>query len=159
MKSHSYSLHPSILDVVQIGMEILDSDDKNYNPVEVEQIMHRNSQVTIVLLASLCSEEYNKVNGYESTKDIWDTLKMMHECDKIMKMELLEGELRRFAMLANSKDEGIATHAMRSSLFRKVDHKCLMVKESKKKLYTRSSLKYTSSSDEDDMISFLSSLV
>jgi hypothetical protein len=47
-------------------------------------------------------EEYNKVNGLESAKDIWDTLKTAHEGDKITKItkrELLEGELQRFTML------------------------------------------------------------
>jgi hypothetical protein len=43
MKSHIYSLHPSIWDDVELGMEIFDSDDENYNPVEVEQIVHCKS--------------------------------------------------------------------------------------------------------------------
>jgi hypothetical protein len=46
------------------------------------------------------------VNGLESANDIWDTLKTAHEGDditKITKMELLEGELRRFVIL---KGEG-----------------------------------------------------
>jgi hypothetical protein len=54
----------------------------------------------------LCREEYNKVNGLESVKEIWDTLKITHEGDKvtkIAKMELLEGELRRCVFL---KEEG-----------------------------------------------------
>jgi hypothetical protein len=83
-------------------MEIPDSDDENYNPVEVEQIVHHNSQATIILLASLCREEYDKVNGLESTNDIYDSLNTAHEGDKITKitnMELLEGELKRFTML------------------------------------------------------------
>jgi hypothetical protein len=58
---------------------------------------------TRVLLVSLCREEYNKVTRLESTKKIWDTLKMAHEGDKITKMELLEGELGRFA---KNKREG-----------------------------------------------------
>jgi hypothetical protein len=37
-------------------MQILDSDDGNYNAIEVEEIIHRNSQATRVLLASLCRE-------------------------------------------------------------------------------------------------------
>jgi hypothetical protein len=48
-------------------MHILDSDNETYNPVEVEEITHCNSQDTTVLLASLCREEYNKVNGLENT--------------------------------------------------------------------------------------------
>jgi hypothetical protein len=49
----------------------------------------------------LCRDEYNKVNGLESVKEIWDTLKMVYKGDKITKitkMELLEVELGRFAM-------------------------------------------------------------
>jgi hypothetical protein len=74
--------------------------------LEAEQIIHHNSQATTILLAYLCREEYNKVNGLESAKEIWDTLKTVHEGDKftkIIKMELLEGELGRFTML---KGEG-----------------------------------------------------
>jgi hypothetical protein len=33
MKGHSYSLHPSIWEVVELGMAILESDDENYNPM------------------------------------------------------------------------------------------------------------------------------
>jgi hypothetical protein len=61
---------------------------------------------TRVLLVSLCREEYNKVTRLESTKKIWDTLKLVHEGDKITKitkMELREGELGRFA---KNKREG-----------------------------------------------------
>jgi hypothetical protein len=50
---------------------------------------------------------------------------------------------------SNSDDEGITTLAIKSSLFPKADHKCPMDKESKKKVYTRSSPKYISSSDDD----------
>jgi hypothetical protein len=48
----------------------------------------------MILLASLYSEEYSKVNNLESTKNIWDTLKTAHESDNITKMELLEGSSR-----------------------------------------------------------------
>jgi hypothetical protein len=54
-----------------------------------------------VTLASLCCDEYNKVSGLDNTKEIWDTLKISHEGNDIKmitKMELVEGELGRFAM-------------------------------------------------------------
>jgi hypothetical protein len=70
MKGHLFSLHPNIWNTVEIGMEILGSDDNNYNPVELEQIVHHNSQANTVLLASLCRKEYNKVNDLESAKEI-----------------------------------------------------------------------------------------
>jgi hypothetical protein len=92
MKAHLYSLHPSIWYVVELEMEILDSDNKG-NPVEAEQIIHRNSQAATILFASLCRKEHNKMNDLESDKEIWDTLKMVHEGDKITKVELLAREL------------------------------------------------------------------
>jgi hypothetical protein len=54
-----------------------------------------------VLLAPLCKGEYNKVSGSDNTKEIWDTLKIAHEGNNttmITKMELVEGELGRFAV-------------------------------------------------------------
>jgi hypothetical protein len=50
----------------------------------------------------LCREEYNKVSGLDNAKQIWDTLKISHEgndATMLTKMELVEGELGRFAMI------------------------------------------------------------
>jgi hypothetical protein len=59
-----------------------------------------------VVLASLCLDEYNKVSGLDNAKEIWDTLKISHEENDITminKMELVEGELGRFAMKRGEK--------------------------------------------------------
>jgi hypothetical protein len=50
---------------------------------------------------SLYREEYNKVQGLKSAKEIWDVLKTAHEGDevtKITKWETIEGELGRFVL-------------------------------------------------------------
>ena len=65
------------------------------------QIVHFNSQATTILLTSLSREEYNKVQGFKSAKEIWDVLKTAHEGDevtKITKRETIEGELGRFRL-------------------------------------------------------------
>jgi hypothetical protein len=75
--------------------------DKDYDSNEAAQIRHFNSQATSILLASLCREEYNKVQGLKSAKEIWDVLKTAHEGDevtKITKLETIEGELDRFVL-------------------------------------------------------------
>jgi hypothetical protein len=98
MRSHLFSLHPSIWEIVENGMH-LDSTD---NPVFINEQIHKNAQGTTILLASLCRDEYNKVSGLDNTKQIWDTLKISHEgndATMITKMELVEGELGRFAMI------------------------------------------------------------
>jgi hypothetical protein len=98
MHSHLFSLHPSIWEIVENGMHF-DSID---NAMFINEKIHKNAQATTVLLASLCRDEYNKVSGLDNAKQIWDTLKISHEGNDafmITKMELVEGELGRFAMI------------------------------------------------------------
>jgi hypothetical protein len=44
--------------------------DKEYDSDDVAQIRHFNSQATTILLTSLSREEYNKVHGLETAKEI-----------------------------------------------------------------------------------------
>jgi hypothetical protein len=101
MRHHLTSLHTSIWDVVEIGVQVPSPGDEDYDSDEVAQIRHFNSQATTILLASLSREEYNKVQGLKSAKEIWDVLKTAHEGDevtKIIKRETIEGELGRFRL-------------------------------------------------------------
>jgi hypothetical protein len=38
--------------------------DSSDNPVFINEQIHKNAQANIVLLASLCRDEYNKVSGW-----------------------------------------------------------------------------------------------
>jgi hypothetical protein len=70
-------------------------------PIFINEQIHKNAQATTVLLASLCRDEYNKISGLDNANQICDTLKISHEgndATMITKMELVEGELGRFAM-------------------------------------------------------------
>jgi hypothetical protein len=101
MRHHLTSLHKSIWDIVEYGAQAPQVGDKDYDSDEVDQIRHFNSQATSILLASLCQEEYNKVQGLKSAKEIWDILKTAHEGDevtKITKRETIKGELGRFVL-------------------------------------------------------------
>jgi hypothetical protein len=76
--------------------------DSSDSPLFINEQIHKNSQATTVLLASLCRDEYHKVSGLDNAKQIWDTLKISHEGNDVTmltKMELVEGELGRFAMI------------------------------------------------------------
>jgi hypothetical protein len=80
MRSHLFSLHSSIWEIVENGMHF-DSTDK---PVFINEQIH------------------NKVSGLDNAKQIWDTLKISHkgnDATVITKMELVEGELGRFTMI------------------------------------------------------------
>jgi hypothetical protein len=117
MRSHLFSLHPSIWEIVENGM-YFDSTD---NPVFINEKIHKNAQATTVLLASLCRDEYNKVSGLDNAKQIWDTLKISHEgndATMITKMELVEGELGRFAMIRG--EEPTQTYNRLKTLINKI---------------------------------------
>jgi hypothetical protein len=101
MRYHLTSLHKSIWNVVEFGVQVPSVGDEDYDQDEVAQIEHFNSQATTILLTSLSREEYNKVQGLKSAKEIWDVLKTAHEGDevtKITKRETIEGELGRFRL-------------------------------------------------------------
>jgi hypothetical protein len=101
MRHHLTSLHASIWDIVEFGAQVPSVGDEGYDSDEVAQIRHFNSQATTILLASLCREEYNKLQRLKSTKKIWDVLKTAHEGDevtKITKRETVEGELGQFVL-------------------------------------------------------------
>jgi hypothetical protein len=101
MRHHLTSLHESIWDIVEFGAQVPQVGDKDYGSDEAAQIRHFNSQATSILLVSLCREEYNKVQGLKTAKDIWYVLKTVHRGDevtKITKRETIEGELDRFVL-------------------------------------------------------------
>jgi hypothetical protein len=64
--------------------------DEDYDSDEATQIMHFNSQATSILIASLCREEYNKVQGLKNDEEIWNILKTTHEGDEVTKINKRE---------------------------------------------------------------------
>jgi hypothetical protein len=54
MRHHLTSLHASIWDIVEFGVQVLTVGDEGYDSDEVAPIRHFNSQATTILLASLC---------------------------------------------------------------------------------------------------------
>jgi hypothetical protein len=112
-----FSLHPSLWEIVENGTHFDSSD----NHIFINEQVHKNAQATTVLLASLCRDEYNKVSGLDNAKQIWDTLKISHEGNDatiITKMELVEGELGRFAMKRGEKPT--ETYNMLKTLVNKI---------------------------------------
>src|SRR5688572_4161488 len=117
MRSHLFSLHPSIWEIVESGMKFDSSD----SPIFINEQIHKNAQTTTVLLASLCRDEYHKVSGLDNAKQIWNTLKISHEGNDVTlltKMELVEGELGRFAMIRG--EEPTQTYNRLKTLINKI---------------------------------------
>src|SRR6187455_1151520 len=117
MRTHLFSLHPSIWEIVESGMKFDSSDSPSF----INEQIHKNAQATTVLLASLCRDEYHKVSGLDNAKQIWDTLKISHEGNDVTlltKMELVEGELGRFAVIRG--EEPTQTYNRLKTLINKI---------------------------------------
>jgi hypothetical protein len=83
MKMLLISLNLSVSIIVRTSVEFLDEDEElGYE--QLQQI-HRNAQASSMLLSSLDKEEFDRVNGLEKAKDIWDTLQRAHEGTKPLK--------------------------------------------------------------------------
>jgi hypothetical protein len=111
MRWHLFSLHPSIWEIVCVGIEQPERDDESFGPT-MQQLFHRNAQAATILLSSLSREEFDKVDGLQSAKEIWDTLKVAHEGTKTIRkarIEMIEGELGRFAMLDDETPQEMYT--------------------------------------------------
>jgi hypothetical protein len=100
-RHHLTSLPESIWDIVEFGVQAPQVGDEDYDSDEAAQVRHFNSQDTSILFASLCREEYNKVQGLKSAKKNLGRPQDAHEGDKftkITKREIIEGELGRFVL-------------------------------------------------------------
>jgi hypothetical protein len=104
MRYHITSLHKSIWDVVEFGVQVPSVVDEDYDEDEVAQIVHFNSQAITILLTSLSREEYNKVQGLKSAKEIWDVLKTAHEGDEVTKSP--SGRRSRGSLVASGFAKG-----------------------------------------------------
>jgi hypothetical protein len=98
MKMHLYGLHPSIWEVVVVGV----TPPTNGVPMAKQaQDYFRNAQAMRIITSSLCTQEFNKVCNVEIAKKIWDTLREAHKGTNEVregKMNLLQGELEHFFM-------------------------------------------------------------
>jgi hypothetical protein len=77
MKSYLIGVHPSLWEIVNIGMN-KPAQGKEMMP-EMMQEVHRNARVVSIIKGSLSPKEYRKVQGREDACDIWSILKMSHE--------------------------------------------------------------------------------
>ena len=104
MKMHLISVQ--LWDIVQTGVIIPGKKD-DITPRQQQDLL-RNAQATTLLLSTLEKQEFDRVDGLEVAKDVWDTLQRAHEGNKPMrkaKIQLLQGKLERFAMGENETPE------------------------------------------------------
>jgi hypothetical protein len=106
MKMHLISLNPNVWKVIGTCVEF--PKPKETPSYDQLQQIHYNAQAVNVLLSTLEKDEYDRVDGLEKAKEIWDTLKVFHQGTRPMrkvKVQILEGQLDRFVMLDNESPQ------------------------------------------------------
>jgi hypothetical protein len=99
MKMHLIAAR--LWEVVDVGLMIPTDEDREITLEEAFNL-HQNAQAMSLLISSLGLNEFNKVNGMESAKKIWEALRTSFEGDKSVRkgnIEQLHGELEKFVFL------------------------------------------------------------
>jgi hypothetical protein len=99
MKMHLKSINPLIWRIVEKGYVLQNPEEPTKENDENE---HKNAQAANAILSALSGSEFNRVDGIESAKVIWDTLRNLHEgTDSVREsmVEILKGQFERFVML------------------------------------------------------------
>jgi hypothetical protein len=100
MKMHLILLNSSVWTIVCTCVDFPDEDEEL--GFKLLQQIHHNAQSTSMLLSSLEKDDFDRVNGLEKAKDIWDTLQRADEDTMLVKKpkrQIIEGQLDRFVML------------------------------------------------------------
>jgi hypothetical protein len=98
-EKYLYSISPEVWQVVYDGVEFLDEDEQP--TMDQLQKIHHNAEAISILTSSIDKEEFNRVDGLDVAKDVWNTIRMAHEGSRPMrkaKVEMLEGKLNHFIM-------------------------------------------------------------
>jgi hypothetical protein len=99
MKNYLYSISSELCQVICDGVDFLNDDEKP-TPDQLQKI-HRNAQAISILTSSIDKQEFNHVDDLDVAKNVWTTLRMVHEGSNPVrkaKVEMLEGQLNHFNM-------------------------------------------------------------
>jgi hypothetical protein len=98
-KKYLYSISPEVWQVVCDGVEFSDEDEQP--TMDQHYTIHHSIQAISILTTSINKKEFNRVDGLDVAKDVWNTLRMAHVGSRLIrkaKVEMLEGQLNHFIM-------------------------------------------------------------
>jgi hypothetical protein len=99
MEEYLMAVNPALWTIVDRGITF-PSGDVTLTQDQANEIQ-RNYQAIRIIKSSLTSEEYDKVDGLKSAKEVWDTLFINYEGTKQLRegrIRALESELNRFVI-------------------------------------------------------------
>jgi hypothetical protein len=88
MEEYLMAVNPALWTIVNRGITF-PSGDETLTQDQANEIQ-RNYQAIHIIKSSLTSEEYDKVDGLKSAKEVWDTLFINHEGTKQVREEGFE---------------------------------------------------------------------
>jgi hypothetical protein len=89
MEEYLMAVNPALWTIVNMGITF-PSGDATLTQDQANEIQ-RNYQAIHIIKSSLTSEEYDKVDGLKSAKEVWDTLFINHEGTKQQPVRLAGG--------------------------------------------------------------------
>ncbi|RCV38088.1 hypothetical protein SETIT_8G114000v2 [Setaria italica] len=99
MRGYLIGVNPGLWKIVDIGVNFPRGNEDTTITQDQEFEIQRNFQALHIIKSSLCAKEFDKIDGLESTKDVWDTLFINHQGTRKVRggrIRALESELNRF---------------------------------------------------------------
>jgi hypothetical protein len=110
MEEYLMAVNPALWTTVNWGITF-PSGDATLTQDQANEIQ-RNYQAIRIIKSSLTSEEYDKVDGFKSAKEVWDTLFINHEGTKEVRegrIHALESDLKRFVIKEDESPQDMYT--------------------------------------------------
>jgi hypothetical protein len=108
MEEHLMVVNPALWTIVNRGVTFPSGDDTMMQTQAND--IQCNYQALCIIKSSLSPEEYDKVDGLKSTKEVWEKLFINHEGSKQVRYErirALKGELNHFIIKEDEAPQDI----------------------------------------------------
>uniref|UniRef100_K3ZZT3 Uncharacterized protein n=1 Tax=Setaria italica TaxID=4555 RepID=K3ZZT3_SETIT len=102
MRDYLIAVNPALWDIVEVGITFPCGDATLTQDQGID--IQRNYQALRLIKSSLCAEEFDKIDGLQSAKEVWDTLFINHQGRRRVRegrIRALESELNRFIIREN----------------------------------------------------------
>ncbi|XP_012700660.1 uncharacterized protein LOC105914187 [Setaria italica] len=106
MRDYLIAVNPTLWDVVEVGITFSREDATLTQDQGID--IQCNYQALHLIKSSLCAEEFDKIDGLQSTKEVWDTLFISHQGTRRVRegrIRALESELNRFIIRENETSQ------------------------------------------------------
>uniref|UniRef100_K3Y321 DUF4219 domain-containing protein n=1 Tax=Setaria italica TaxID=4555 RepID=K3Y321_SETIT len=106
MRDYLIAVNPTLWDIVEVCITFPHGDDTLTQDHRID--IQRNYQALHLIKSSLCAKEFDKIDGLQSAKEVWNTLFINHQGTRRVRegrIRAFESELNRIIIRENETSQ------------------------------------------------------